>query len=154
MHRLVLVSLALAAPARAESLAPLDPMVMDQCLATGLAEGCTGLGARLCETAEGAMARGLCLGAETAWWQARADAARAVLAGREGDVQALSARRGVPAPSLAAIESGFAAYLDAACAWAEGQWDGVHAGWEWAECRLRLTAGHARTLQRLVEAVE
>lgn len=152
--RIVLALALLSAPVPAQDSPRLDPMVMDQCLAAGLAEGCIGLGARLCETDEGAMARGLCLGAETAWWQARADTARAALAGREGDVQALSARRGVPAPSLAAIEAGFAAYRDAACAWAEGQWDGIHAGWEWAACRLHLTAGHARTLQRLVEAVE
>ena len=152
--RIVLALALMSAPVPAQDSPRFDAMVMEQCLAAGLAEGCIGLGARLCETAEGAMARGLCLGAETAWWQARAEAARAALAGREGDVQALAARRGVAAPSLTAVEAGFAAYLQAACAWAEGQWDGVHSGWEWAECRLHLTAGHARTLQRLVEAVE
>lgn len=151
----LLALILLAAPVQAQEDWHFDPMVMDQCLATGLGEGCVGLAARHCESAQGAMARGLCLGAETVYWQARIDAAAAILATREAAVLALAQRRGgAPAPSLAALEAGFAAYLQAACAWAEGQWDGIHAGWHWAECRLHLTAGHARALQRLVEAVE
>lgn len=153
--RLIVVLLALTDPAAAQDGWRLDPVVMDQCTATGLAEGCIGMAARACVLAEGAMARGLCLGAETAYWQDRATSAQTALAAREAEVQALSQRRGVdPVPSLAAIETGFATYLDAACAWREGQWDGIHAGWEWAECRLHLTAHHARMLETMVEVVE
>lgn len=144
----------LSAPVGAQGDWLLDPMVIEQCLATGLVEGCIGMVAQRCEQAEGAMACGLCLGAETAFWQGRADAALARLALREADVQALSSRRGVdPVPALAAIEASFAAYRDAACAWREGQWDGIHHGWEWADCRLRLTARHALMLHETVEAL-
>lgn len=154
MMRALALMLWLAGPVAAEDIALHDSMVLDQCLATGLADGCIGLLARQCEGDQGAMARGLCLGAETALWRQRAEDALAVLATREAEVTALATRRGVALPSLAAIQTSFAAYAEATCAFAEAQWDGVHAGWEWAECQLRLTADHARGLQRLVEALE
>lgn len=142
MRRLALCLFLIPATAAADDGLP-DPMVIEQCLATGLVEGCIGLMTRLCEAEQGHMHRGPCLGAETAVWQARADAALALLAQRADAVAALATARGVPVPDLAGIEQAFATYREAACAWAESAWDGVHSGWAWAECQRDLTARHA-----------
>ena len=138
-------------PAQAQDDAPaVNAMVLDQCSASDLAEGCIGMGARLCVSEYGAMAQGLCAGAETAYWRARAEAALATLRPRAPEIMARAARLGwpEPQPSLEAVEAGFAAYRDAACGWRMAQWDGVHAGFEGADCDLQLTARHALWLER------
>jgi len=151
-----LISLALlSAPALAEDLAdpaPLNPLVIEQCLATGLAETCIGLWAGVCETAEGPGSQGLCRGAETAYWQRRAEAAAARLQAGEGPVQARARRLGwpEPIPSLEAVAQGFDAYRRAACDWRAAAWDGIHAGYEQQDCLMRLTARHALLLEGML----
>ena len=139
-----------AAVAQDDSL-PFDPMVIEQCLATGLADGCIGLAARACETTEGAMARGLCLGRETAWWEERAAQTRATLAAFEPDMAQRARQRDMAPQTLAAVDAAFAAYRDSLCGWRDLQWDGIHHAFEWAECRMRVTAAHAMLLEGWVD---
>ncbi|MCB1362241.1 MAG: DUF1311 domain-containing protein [Rhodobacter sp.] len=141
------VLLLLAAwPAHAqEDMPSVDAALLDACRT----EACIGQAARQCVDAAGAMAQGVCAGAETAYWRARAEGALNVLRAQAPQVAARAARLGWPdpVPTLDAIETGFAAYRDAACAWRMAQWDGIHAGFEQADCDLRLTARHALWLE-------
>ena len=145
--RSLLILAVLATPLWAQDDLPFDGMVIDQCLATGLRDGCIGMAARACEADAGAMARGLCLGNERAYWQARAEAARAALHTREAEVQARATLRGTPIDGLDALDGAFQAYRQSACDWRQAQWDGVHSGFEWAECQMSLTAQHALLLE-------
>lgn len=145
--RSALILALVATPLWAQDELPFDPVVIDQCLATGLLDTCIGMAARTCEAQAGPMARGLCLGNERAFWQARADAARTTLQTTDAEVQARATRRGTPIDTLEVLEATFQAYLTSACDWRQAQWDGVHSGFEWAECRMRLTAHHALLLE-------
>ena len=150
MMRALALLLVLAAPAGAQADWRLDPALILDCLAAGGAESCIGLAARDCLAVEGEMARGLCLGEELLWWQERAGVALTLLAAVEPAVQDRARTRGVALPALAVIEADFARYRDAACAWREAQWDGLHHGFEWAECQVQLTARHALWLDALM----
>ena len=146
----------LAAPALAQDLPEewaVNPLVIEQCLATGFTEACIGFMAGLCEAAQGPGSEGLCRGAETAYWQRRVDAATAQLQGGEGEVQSRARRLGwpEPIPTLDAIAQGFEAYRAAACDWRAAAWDGIHAGYEQQDCLMRLTAGHALLLEEMLD---
>lgn len=145
--RITVPLLLFVSSAAAQAELAFDASVIDQCLASGLAETCIGVAAAACEREDGAMARGLCLGHETAYWQARADDARAVLAAGEPAILARATHRGTPVADLARIDAAFLAYRAVTCDWRQAQWDGVHSGFEWADCRMRLTAQHALRLE-------
>lgn len=152
-----LLSLALlAVPVRAQDLPEdwaVNPLVIEQCLASGFTDPCIGFMAGLCETAQGPGSEGLCRGAEAAYWQTRADAATARLQAAEGTVQSRARRLGWPdpMPSVTAIAEGFAVYRAAACDWRAAAWDGIHAGYEQQECLMRLTARHALMLEGMLD---
>lgn len=122
-----------------------DLAVVEDCLVAGRGAACIGLGAAACLAREGAMSAGVCLGAENAWWLGRIGAALQHL--RAGEAVVIDRMQRLdwpePRPSLERLTAGFDAYRDAACDWRAAAWEGIHAGFEEIECRLRLNARHA-----------
>lgn len=145
--------LLLASPLRAEEAPLASPAPLLACLAAAGGGACVGTMAGGCEAEAGPGSEGLCRGAETAFWQARAEAALSLLRDGEGQVQARARRLGwpEPVPTLDALSQGFEAYRRAACDWRAAAWDGIHAGHEQQDCLMRLTAGHALLLEGMLD---
>lgn len=138
----------IASPVVAQDIA-VSGAALGQCLTTRPPEQCVGLVARLCEAETGAGSEGICRGAENAVWLRRIAVAETALRHREPDVQARAERLGWPdpLPSVDRIAEGFAAYREAACSWRAAAWDGIHAGVEEYDCRMRLNAAQALWLE-------
>lgn len=150
MIRWAIVLLGAIGPAFAGDMRVSLADLLDACLVAGGDAHCIGVGAAACMQDAGPGASGICLGEENAYWTARIAVAEDTLRLRQDEVQGRAAQRGMPAPSLAGIERSFAAYRDAACAWREAQWEGMHSGPEEMDCVMRMTAQHALWLDARV----